>query len=289
MAEGEEPQGGRRLTLVPTPIGNLGDITLRALEVLRRADVVAAEDTRRTRVLLDRHGITARLERLDAHTIAGRGQALLDENTWVAYVTDAGTPGISDPGTELVSMALSAGMAVEVLPGATAFVPALVGSGLPTARFTFEGFLPRKGSSRSRRLQGIASSHATSVLYESPQRLAETLRDLAQACGADRPASVARELSKLHEETARGPLGELAARFESEPARGEIVLVVGPRHHAEDEGEGSPFGGLTAGDAAERLAAAGVRGRLLRGALTALGAPRNQAYRAAIDHPEDEE
>ncbi len=289
MAEGEETQGGRRLTLVPTPIGNLGDITLRALEVLRRADVVAAEDTRRTRVLLDKHGITARLERLDAHTIANRGQALLAENAWVAYVTDAGTPGISDPGTELVAMALDAGLEVEVLPGATAFVPALVGSGLPTARFTFEGFLPRKGSSRARRLQGIAGSHATTVLYESPQRLAETLEELARACGRDRQASVGRELSKLHEETARGTLGELAARFRDEPARGEIVVVVAPRPHAEDDAEETPFAGLSVQEAAERLAASGVRGRLLRGALSGLGAPRNQAYRAAIDHPEDDE
>lgn len=288
MSEGPEPQA-RRLTLVPTPIGNLGDVTLRALEVLRRADVVAAEDTRRSRVLLDQHGITARLERLDAHTIPSRAPALLEEHAWVAYVTDAGTPGISDPGAELVRLALDAGVEVEVLPGATAFVPALVASGLPTARFTFEGFLPRKGSSRSRRLRDIAASHATSLLYESPHRLAETLRDLSEACGAGRAASVSRELSKLHEETVRGTLGELAARFTAEPARGEVVVVVGPRPHAEDEEEEPALGGLTLEQAAERLAAAGVRGRLLRGALTALGAPRNVAYRAALDHPEHDD
>ncbi len=288
MSEGPEPQA-RRLTLVPTPIGNLGDVTLRALEVLRRADVVAAEDTRRSRVLLDQHGITARLERLDAHTIPSRAPALLEEHAWVAYVTDAGTPGISDPGAELVRLALDAGVEVEVLPGATAFVPALVASGLPTARFTFEGFLPRKGSSRSRRLRDIAASHATSLLYESPHRLAETLRDLSAACGAGRAASVSRELSKLHEETVRGTLGELAARFTAEPARGEVVVVVGPRPHAEDEEEEPALGGLTLEQAAERLAAAGVRGRLLRGALTALGAPRNVAYRAALDHPEHDD
>ena len=288
MSDGPEPQA-RRLTLVPTPIGNLGDVTLRALEVLRRADVVAAEDTRRSRVLLDQHGITARLERLDAHTIPSRAPALLEEHAWVAYVTDAGTPGISDPGAELVRLALDAGVEVEVLPGATAFVPALVASGLPTARFTFEGFLPRKGSSRSRRLRDIAASHATSLLYESPHRLAETLRDLSAACGAGRAASVSRELSKLHEETVRGTLGELAARFTAEPARGEVVVVVGPRPHAEDEEEEPALGGLTLEQAAERLAAAGVRGRLLRGALTALGAPRNVAYRAALDHPEHDD
>jgi 16S rRNA (cytidine1402-2'-O)-methyltransferase len=289
MTEGPAATAQRRLTLVPTPIGNLGDVTLRALEVLRRADVVGAEDTRRTRVLLDKHGITARLERLDAHTIASRAPALLAENAWVAYVTDAGTPGISDPGAELVRLALEAGVEVEVLPGPTAFVPALVASGLPTARFTFEGFLPRKGSSRARRLRGIAASHATSVLYESPHRLVETLADLAAACGGERQASVSRELSKLHEETARGTLAELAARFAAEPARGEVVVVVAPRAHAEDEDEGPSVGGMAPEEAAARLAAAGVRGSLLRGALAALGAPRNVAYRAALDHPEHDD
>ncbi len=289
MAEGTAPKESRRLTLVPTPIGNLADITLRALEVLRRADAVAAEDTRRTRVLLDHHGITARLERLDAHTIASRGPSLLAETPWLAYVTDAGTPGISDPGSELVALALEAGVEVEVLPGATAFVPALVGSGLPTARFTFEGFLPRKGSSRARRLRDVAASHATTVIYESPNRLAETLADLALACGAERQASVSRELSKLYEETVRGTLEELAARYGEEDARGEIVIVVAPRPHAEGEDEASPFAGLQSQEAAERLAQAGVRGRLLRGALTALGVPRNAAYRAALGHPEDDD
>ncbi len=287
MTEGTGPEAERRLTLVPTPIGNLADITLRAIEVLRRADVVAAEDTRRTQTLLAHHGITARLERLDAHTISSRGAALLAGNAWVAYATDAGTPGISDPGVELVAMALEAGSVVEVLPGATAFVPALVGSGLPTARFTFEGFLPRKGSARSRRLRQVAGSHATSVLYESPQRLVETLGDLIDACGPERRASVSRELSKLHEETRRGTLTELAEHFTDVPARGEVVVVVGPKPHAEDDEDEGPFAGLGLGEAASRLADAGVRGRLLRGALTALGAPRNAAYRAAIDHPED--
>lgn len=289
MAEGKAPPDGRRLTLVPTPIGNLGDMTLRALDVLRRVDAVAAEDTRRTRVLLDHHGITARLERLDAHTIASRGKALLAETPWLAYVTDAGTPGISDPGTELVALAIESGVLVDVLPGPTALVPALVSSGLPTARFTFEGFLPRKGSSRARRLRGIAASHATSVLYESPNRLPETLRDLAEACGEDRQASVSRELSKMFEETVRGSLGELAARYAEEEVRGEIVVVVGPRPHAEGDEAETPFASLRAEDAVERLAGAGVRGRLLRGALSALGVPRNAAYRAAIDHPDDDD
>ncbi len=287
--EGARETQRRLLTLVPTPIGNLADVTLRALEVLRRADVVAAEDTRRSRVLLDHHGITARLERLDVHTISGRAPALLEEHAWVAYITDAGTPGISDPGSELVRLALDAGIEVEVLPGATAFVPALVASGLPTARFTFEGFLPRKGSSRSRRLRDVAASFATTVLYESPHRLTETLGDLAAACGEERLASVSRELSKLHEETARGTLAELRERYAATPARGEVVVVVAPRAHAEDDEEAPSLAGLALDEAAERLAAAGVRGRLLRGALEALGAPRNVAYRAALDHPEHDD
>lgn len=279
----------KRLTLVPTPVGNLADITQRALEILATADAVAAEDTRRSRTLLDHHGITTKLERLDAHTMESRAPALLERYDHLAYITDAGTPGISDPGADLVRVALAQGVAVEVLPGATAFVPALVESGLPTARFTFEGFLPRKGSSRSRRLKDIAASHATSLLYESPHRLTETLEDLAEACGPERHASVSRELSKLHEETVRGTLAELAARFRAEPARGEVVVVVGPRPHVEDEGEEPAVAGLSAEEAAARLAAAGVKGRLLRGALTALGAPRNAAYRAALDHPDDDD
>jgi 16S rRNA (cytidine1402-2'-O)-methyltransferase len=164
-----------RLTLVPTPIGHLGDITVRALDVLRAADVIAAEDTRRSRTLLDRYAITTPLVRLDAHTIAARAPRLLREHAHVAFVTDAGTPGISDPGAELVRLALDLGAHVEALPGPTAFVPALVLSGLPVARFTFEGFLPRRGRDRRERLAEIARREPTTVLYESPHRLAATL------------------------------------------------------------------------------------------------------------------
>lgn len=272
--------GAARLTLVPTPIGNLADITQRALTTLREAQVVAAEDTRRSRVLLDRYGIATPLERLDAHTIQSRAPLLLERHERVAFVTDAGTPGISDPGAELVRLAVAMGVSVEALPGPTAFVPAVVLSGLPTARFTFEGFLPRKGGERRRRLAGIAASGATSVLYESPQRLAATLGELAEACGGDRQASVSRELSKLHEETARGTLAELLERFAAEP-RGEIVVVVGPAPEPEEEE------GAGAGATASALAGAGVRGRLLREALLALGVPRNEAYRLALHHPEE--
>lgn len=268
-----------RLSLVPTPIGNLGDITQRALEVLRQADVVAAEDTRRSRVLLDHFGITTPLERLDAHTMEARAGLLLERYPHVAYVTDAGTPGISDPGAELVRRALTLSCEVEVLPGPTAFVPALVLSGLSTARFTFEGFLPRKGSDRRRRLEHIAASPATSIVYEAPQRLAGTLRDLRDVCGAERRASVSRELTKRFETTVRGELAELTERFGSERVRGEIVVVVAPAEPREPEEGGA--------ETAAALARAGVRGSLLRAALEALGTPRNEAYAAALRYPDD--
>ncbi len=268
-----------RLTLVPTPIGNLEDITRRALHVLREADVVAAEDTRRSRVLLDHYGIATPLERLDAHTMEARAAALLERHDHVAYVTDAGTPGVSDPGAELLRRAVAMGVEVDVLPGPTAFVPALVLSGLPVARFTFEGFLPRKGAERRRRLAAIAEATATTVLYEAPQRLATTLRELALACGDEREASVSRELTKRFENTVRGTLAELAQRYGAERVRGEIVVVVGPAAPAEPGDERRR--------AVEALVGAGVRGATLRRALEALGVPRNDAYAAALRHPDD--
>ena len=280
---------GHRLTLVPTPIGHLEDITLRALATLREADVVAAEDTRRSRILCERHGIDTPLLRLDAHTMAARAPAILAEHRHVAYVTDAGTPGISDPGAELVRLALDLGVRVEVLPGATAFVPALVLSGLPVHRFDFEGFLPRKGRERRARLAQLAARDHTTALYEAPRRLAATLGDLARACGEARPAAVARELSKRFETVERGPLAALAARFADDPPRGEIVVVIGPAApHA-----GGPEGGVeddpaavvvAAEDLARRLATEGHWGRDLRTALEAAGIDRDRAYRLAVRH-----
>src|SRR5690606_3153675 len=160
--------------------------------------------------------------------MAGRAPSLLAENEWLAFVSDAGTPGISDPGADLVGLALEAGHQVEVLPGATALVPALVASGLPTARFTFEGFLPRKGAFRRRRLAAIAASHSTSIIYEAPFRLLATLVDLAEVCGAARQSRGSRELSKLHEETRRGNRGALHQHFSGGEVKGAIVIVVGP-------------------------------------------------------------
>ena len=287
-----------RLSLVPTPIGNLRDITVRALDTLRDADVVAAEDTRRSRVLLERHGITTPLVRLDAHTMAARAAAVLRAHRHVAFVTDAGSPGISDPGADLVRVALELGIAVEALPGPTAFVPALVLSNLPLARFTFEGFLPRRGRERRRRLAAIAARDHPSVLYESPVRIAASLRALGEVCGADRPAALARELTKLHEEVLRGTLGELAEQAEARTLKGEIVLVIGPAMaEAGAEAGGatrSAAGGARAPSAAlsedptdaaalaAALAADGVRGRDLRARLVEAGVPRDVAFDLAV-------
>lgn len=262
------------LVLVPTPIGNLEDITLRALTTLREADVVAAEDTRHSGKLLAHFGIDKPLVRLDAHTVADRGEAVLAEWERVALITDAGTPGISDPGAEMVRLALARGDGVEVLPGPTAFVPALVLSGLPTAQFTFEGFLPRKGGARRERLEGIAERAHTTALYESPKRLSATLQDLIAVCGETRQASVSRELSKRFEETRRGTLKELFEAFSVREVRGEIVVVLGGLPEGETEGDFALQ--------ARKLAAEGITGRDLRKALQALGAPRNVAYELSL-------
>ncbi|MEX2535378.1 MAG: 16S rRNA (cytidine(1402)-2'-O)-methyltransferase [Trueperaceae bacterium] len=267
-----------KLVLVPTPIGNLQDMTLRAIEALKAADAVAAEDTRHSRKLLDHYGIDRKLVRLDAHTMRERGEGVLDEFPNLAFITDAGTPGISDPGAELVALALRRGYSVEALPGPTAFVPALVLSGLPLARFTFEGFLPRKGRARSERLRAIAAAAATTVFYESPHRLAATLDDLTQVCGDGRPASVSRELSKRFETTYRGTLGELTQTFAGVEVKGEVVVVVAPAPLPSSDERERDFA-----HEARTLAADGASGKELRRALMALGAPRNLAYRLALE------
>ncbi|GHF34720.1 16S rRNA (cytidine1402-2'-O)-methyltransferase [Deinococcus metalli] len=269
------PEPGRRVWLVPTPVGNLGDITLRAVDVLRSADAVACEDTRRSGALLSHLGIRRPLVRLDAHTM-DRAAAVLEQYPRLAYVSDAGTPGISDPGAELVAAALEADIPVEVLPGATAFVPALVLSGLPGGRFTFEGFVPRTGRERRERLEAVAARAETSVLYESPHRLGATLRDLAAACGPERPASVTRELSKKFEETARGSLEELATHFGGD-VKGEIVIVVAGRPAAAE-----PVGPEAHRAEAFALAAAGHAARDIRDLLMARGLRKNDAYALAL-------
>ena len=224
------------LYIVPTPVGNLEDITLRALRILREADVILAEDTRTTGVLLKHYDIHNRLlshHKFNEHgTSAGIVERLKAGQT-VALVSDAGTPGISDPGFFLVREAVGAGIDVQCLPGATAFVPALVASGLPDDRFCFEGLLPQK-KGRQTRLLALADETRTMVFYESPHRLVKTLGQLAETLGADRPACVAREISKVHEECVRGTLEELVAHFSQTPPKGEIVIIVGGR---EDKSE----------------------------------------------------
>ena len=224
-----------KLYLVPTPVGNLGDITLRALELLKTADLVLAEDTRTTGMLLKHYDIKARLqshhkfnEHQTAEAVAER-LAVSDET--VVLVSDAGTPGISDPGFMLVRACVAREVEVQCLPGATAFVPALVSSGLPCERFAFEGFLPQK-KGRATRIAGLAEEPRTMIIYESPYRVAKTLRQLAEAFGPERRCAACREISKLHEECVRGTLEEVAAHFEANEPRGEFVLIVEGRGKA---------------------------------------------------------
>ena len=216
------------LYLVATPIGNLQDISLRALETLRSVDLIACEDTRHTRNLLNHFRISNRTISYHDHNEQERAEELVDrlvQGESIAVVSDAGTPGICDPGFRIVQRAIEIGAAVVPIPGAVAFVDAMVGSGLATDAIFFGGFLPAKKSERQKRLAEIANIPATIVLYETPHRLAKSLVDCFEVLG-DRPAAVARELTKLHEEFARGLLSELAERFATTPTKGEIVLVI---------------------------------------------------------------
>ena len=216
------------LYLVPTPVGNLGDMTYRGVEVLRSVDLILAEDTRTSRVLLQHYDISTPLQSYhifnEHQTVAGLVERLLAGAT-LAVITDAGTPGISDPGFLLVREALKAGVDVECLPGATAFVPALVDSGLPCDRFVFLGFLPHK-KGRQTALRELADEPRTMVIYESPYRLVKLLDELGGVLGGDRPVTVSREISKLHAETVRGSLAEVLAHFRQREVKGEIVVVV---------------------------------------------------------------
>jgi len=220
-----------RLIVCATPIGNLGDVTLRVLNALGEVDTVLAEDTRVTRKLFARYKIDTPLERYDEHTAAKRTPEVVERllgGEKVALVSDAGTPGISDPGAMLVEAALEADVPVEVLPGASAILAALVASGLPTHAFYFGGFLPRKAGERGRLFESLSAIDATLIFYESPRRTATTLLALAQAFPG-RKAAMARELTKLYEEVIRGEVSEVAARIaEREVLKGEVVLLVGP-------------------------------------------------------------
>ena len=267
------------LFVVATPIGNLEDVTLRALRVLREADLLLAEDTREVRKLLDRHGIAARPVSLHAHNEVRRqaeALAALEAGRKVALVSDAGTPLVSDPGERLVAAAVAAGHGVEAVPGASAVLAALVVAGLSTERFTFVGFLPRRAAERERLLARLRDARETLVFFESPRRLAATLRELAERLG-DRRAAVARELTKHFEEVARGRLHELAERF-AEGVRGEVTLVV------EGGGEGEAVVAEEDLDAEIRARiAAGGRAREIAAALApATGLPKRAIYARAL-------
>lgn len=220
-----------KLYIVPTPIGNLSDMTPRAVEVLSKVSLVLAEDTRTSATLMKHFGIATPMEshhKYNEHNSVNRVIDRLKAGEMIALVSDAGTPGVSDPGFMLSRECRREDIEVETLPGATAFVPALVSSGLPCDRFVFEGFLPPK-KGRSTRIATLADDQRTFIIYESPLRVVKTLEQLAEACGADRPASVSREISKIHETTVRGTLGELKDFFTLNQPKGEIVIVVGGR------------------------------------------------------------
>ncbi len=217
-----------KLYIVPTPVGNLGDMTPRAIEVLKAVDLVLAEDTRTSGILMKHFGIATRMashHKFNEHETSTELVGRLAAGATMALISDAGTPAISDPGFMLVRECRKAGIEVETLPGATAFVPALVNSGLPCERFAFEGFLPQK-KGRATRLAELAQEPRTMIFYESSLRLVKTLEQLAESFGAERQASVSREISKLHNTTNNGTLAQLCQFFNENPPRGEIVIVV---------------------------------------------------------------
>ena len=217
-----------KLYLVPTPVGNLADMTYRAVTVLREVDLILAEDTRTSKTLLQHYQIDTPMQsnhKYNEHQKLGQIIDRLHAGENIAVITDAGTPGISDPGFLVVRECVKEGIEVETLPGATAFVPALVNSGLPCDRFVFEGFLPQK-KGRQTKLNSLTECKYTMVFYESPFRLVKTLEQLAEVLGADRKAAVCREITKLHEETQRGTLAELAQHYTEKGVKGEIVLIV---------------------------------------------------------------
>jgi 16S rRNA (cytidine1402-2'-O)-methyltransferase len=284
---------GGRLFVVATPIGNLGDVTLRALEVLRAVPLIAAEDTRVTRRLLERHAVETRTISYHARSGPGRAAELLvhlRRGEDLALVTDAGTPGVSDPGGELVAAWAGEGGTVVPIPGPSAVLSAVVASGIAGPRWAFEGFLPRSGRERRERIARIAADVRGTVVYEGPSRVVATLRDLATACGPDRPAAICRELTKLHEEIVRAPIAELARRAADGALtlRGEFAIVVGeqpggpPASAASEAAAGAALGAARAD--VEKLVGAGTpRGEAARRVAAATGIPRRQLYGAPED------
>ncbi len=271
------------LYLVPTPIGNLEDITLRALRVLREVRLIAAEDTRTTRKLLAHYEISTPLTSYHEHNKLAKLDAIfaaLDEGD-VALVSDAGTPGVSDPGYELVQAALARGITVVPLPGASAAIAALVASGLPTDRFLFVGFLPRKDKALRDALAELKNERATLIAYESPHRLADTLEAVREVLG-DRPVAVARELTKLFEEVRRGPASEVLAHYRANPPKGEITLVIGGA--TDDAAAGQPWTADRVRAAlSDRLAAGESRKDAARAVAEAAGWNRRDVYNLDLE------
>jgi 16S rRNA (cytidine1402-2'-O)-methyltransferase len=270
------------LRVVATPIGNLGDLSPRAAAALRDADLVLAEDTRRTGKLLRHVGSDTPQLSLHEHNERERVDQVLDRlrsGAAVVLVSDAGTPAVSDPGYRLLAACVAAGMRVEPIPGPSAALAALVASGLPTDRVAFEGFLPRKGAARRRRLQELATEPRTIVLFVSPHRAAADLVDLATALGADRPAAVARELTKLHEQTLHGPLGELAERA-SDGLRGEVTVVIAGAEPPETSAR-------TDADLVREVQTLGAEGATKKDAIAEVaarsGVPKREVYQAVVD------
>ncbi|HEV8696843.1 MAG TPA: 16S rRNA (cytidine(1402)-2'-O)-methyltransferase [Candidatus Limnocylindrales bacterium] len=272
---------GGTLYVVATPIGNLSDVTFRALEVLGAVPLIAAEDTRLTKRLLSRHGVATRLTSFHARSDPSRLAALVEHlrgGADLALTTDAGTPAVSDPGAELVAVWAAEGGRVVPIPGASAVLAAVSASGVAGPRWVFEGFLPRSGRDRRERVGAIAADPRGTVLFEAPGRVATTLRDLAAACGPERPAALCRELTKLHEQIVRGSLGELlsAVADGSIPSRGEFVLVLGAEAAAGQDDVDATDSALAA---VERLVGEGVaRGDAARQVAAATGIPRRRLY-----------
>jgi 16S rRNA (cytidine1402-2'-O)-methyltransferase len=285
-------EGRGTLYVVATPIGNLRDVTHRALDVLAAVPLIAAEDTRLSRRLLDRYEITTRTLSFHAQSGPGRLEQLLEHlrgGADLALVTDAGTPVVSDPGEDLVTAWAAEGGLVVPIPGASAVLAAVAASGVSGARWGFEGFLPRRGTERRARIARIAADDRATILFEAPTRLAATLRDLVAACGPDRPGAVCRELTKLHEQIVREPLGELLSDVGAGliPARGEIVIVVAGRSSDEAGDASATADDLAAAtQAVTDLVSQGLpRSEAVRRVAAAMGIPKRQLYQAAGRDP----
>jgi 16S rRNA (cytidine1402-2'-O)-methyltransferase len=282
-------KSGGHLYMVSTPIGHLGDFSFRGVEVLKAASVIACEDTRHTRRLLTHYGVGAPLVSLHAHSSDAVISSLLDRverGDDVAYVTDAGTPVISDPGGLLAERAHARGLTVVPIPGPSAVMAALAAAGFPGDRFIFLGFLPKRGTSRKTALDRVAQSDMTVVCYEAPGRTVALLEVLAERCGTERPAAIARELTKLHEDIRRGTLGSLATYYEAHPPRGEVTVVIGAASEAGGEGQVEVSEASLEAVMAE-LQGTGSPAAIAKEMAKRLGISRQEAYKLLTTGPGD--